>query len=191
MKIPILLTLLIGFTVSFKLNEICKNTQEECKGKYNTFNHYVSECDPVKCHGNQSFKCNRIYCTKDAKSCIDFYNLNRQSYSMVRLPQNNNRHSLFLSKIKSCALKEYKLKQQDVCMVGKKCTLFRSENTKHYRASSKIQITCPCMGKYNFHCGKNYCTINDIACGQLLLTKSFNKMFFTKCSIDKEMIEAF
>ncbi len=86
---------------------------------------------------------------------------------------------------------EYKLKQQDVCMVGKKCTLFRSENTKHYRASSKIQITCPCMGKYNFHCGKNYCTINDIACGQLLLTKSFNKMFFTKCSIDKEMIEAF
>jgi len=76
-------------------------------------NHYVIICNKVKCRENHPFKCNHIYCTKNAQSCINFYNLNRPSASMLKLPQRTNKHSLYESKIKDCNLKQYKLNEKD------------------------------------------------------------------------------
>jgi len=115
MKTFLLINLFIGISVSLKQNEICKNSQKECKGKYNSFNSYFIDCNQVKCHGNHSFKCNHIYCTTNAKSCIDFYNLNRPSASLLKLPQRINKNSMFESKIKDCNLKQYKLNKDNVC----------------------------------------------------------------------------
>ncbi len=83
----------IEITISLKQNEICKNSQQECRGKYNSMNLYHTECEPVKCHGSHNYKCNNIYCTTNAKSCNDFYNLNRPRTSMLKLPQRANSHS--------------------------------------------------------------------------------------------------
>jgi hypothetical protein len=187
MKIILLINLFIGISVSLKQNEICKNSQQECKGKYNSFNHYVIICNQVKCHGNHPFKCNHIYCTKNAKSCIDFYNLNRPSASMLKLPQRTNKHSMYESKIKDCDSENYKRNEKDACLNGKNCILFD-------RTSKSLvkKILCPCKRKYNYHCGNNYCTTNNVVCKHLFSSYSMNKISsfnISKCMNDNQIIK--
>jgi hypothetical protein len=196
MKIIFLINFLIRISVTLKQNEICKNIQQECKGKYNLFNTYIIDCNQVKCHGNHPFKCNHIYCTKNAKSCIDFYNLNRPSASMLKLPQRTNKHSMYESKIKDCNLKQYKLKKDNVCKNEKNCILIKKspKNSYSFQMTLKEKTVCPCSAtKYDFHCGIEYCTSNSIVCDHLLKIKS-NKTFsffnnFPKCMNGNQTIK--
>jgi hypothetical protein len=187
----------IGISVSLKQYEICRNSQQECKGRYNSLNHYVIDCNQVKCHGTHQIKCNHIYCTKNPKSCIDFYNLNRPSASMLKLPQRANKHSMYESKIKDCNLKQYKLNKENVCKNEKSCTLIEKspKNSYSFQITLKEKTVCPCGAKYDFHCGIKYCTSNSIVCDHLLKTKS-NKTFsffnnFPKCMNGNQTIKKF
>jgi hypothetical protein len=196
MKIFLISLFIIEFSFSLKQNEICKHNQEECKGTYNSQNIYNIECKKTKCEASHQFKCNQIYCTKNARSCIDFYNLNRPSFSILRLPQRKNSHSLSSKQIKDCKLKEYKLNEKDFCLTDKSCTLFKKKtkssmiNSDH---SSTEMIICPCRGKLNYHCGFKYCTINNLACKHLskllIKNKSFN--YFKKCMNANQTIRTF
>ena len=194
MKIILFVIILfVGISVSLKQNEICKNSQQECKGKYNPFNTYIIDCNQVKCHGTHKFKCNHIYCTKNAKSCIDFYNLNRPSASMLKLPQRTNKHSMYESKIKDCNLKQYKLNKENVCKNEKSCILI--EKSYSFQMALKEKTVCPCGAKYDFHCGIKYCTSNSVVCDHLLKIKSnktssfFNN--FPKCMNGNQTIKQF
>jgi hypothetical protein len=197
MKTFLLINLFIGISVSLKQNEICKNSQKECKGKYNSFNSYFIDCNQVKCHGNHSFKCSHIYCTTNAKSCIDFYNLNRPSASLLKLPQRINKNSMFESKIKDCNLKQYKLNKDNVCKNEKSCILIEKapKNSYNFQMNFKDNIICPCIGKYDFHCGIKYCTSNSLVCDHLLKIKSkktssfYNS--FPKCTNTNQRIKQF
>jgi hypothetical protein len=66
--------------------------------------------------------------------------------------------------------------QQDLCLNGEKCILFEKTNKNLLKKLSKKEIVCPCKGKYNFHCGTKYCTINSLVCNHLLATKSIKNM---------------
>ena len=165
----------IEITISLKQNEICKNSQQECRGKYNSMNLYHTECEPVKCHGSHNYKCNNIYCTTNAKSCNDFYNLNRPRTSMLKLPQRANSHSLYTNQIKDCKQKEYKLNHKDVCLNVKKCLKPEEVYSKYSFLKKKPKkIECPCRGKHNYHCGDKYCTINSRVCDHLFTIKSLS-----------------
>jgi len=188
MKIFIL-AMIIGITISLRTNEICKNNkQEECTGSYNSFHEYKLNCKQLKCQGSHPFHCNEVYCTNNAKSCIDFYTSNRPSISTLRLPHRPNSNSLYAIQIKDCKLKDYKLEHQDICLNNRKCISFKKNSNKYtifLQKSSKLETHCPCKGKYNFHCGKKYCTINSLVCDHLLKTRLSNK---TPPSISKCMI---
>ena len=179
----------IEITISLKQNEICKNSQQECRGKYNSMNLYHTECEPVKCHGSHNYKCNNIYCTTNAKSCNDFYNLNRPRTSMLKLPQRANSHSLYTNQIKDCKQKEYKLNHKDVCLTGNNCILYEKSTSKNavFDLKSLIRkIPCPCKGKHNYHCGTNYCTVNGSVCDHLIKKKSVSNL--QKCLNDNQSI---
>jgi len=188
MKISIFLFLIIGIAVSLKPFEICKNSQQVCKGTYNSFNEYKLDCNPISCQGYHHFKCKGIYCTNNAKSCIFFYDLNRPKTSMLRLPQRPFDPSFYAKQINDCKPIEYKLNQQDICWNSKTCVL-------HEMLSAK-RIQCPCKGKHNYHCANKYCTLNSIVCDQLMIKlKSIHKnereKFSTKCSNSNQSMNYF
>jgi hypothetical protein len=193
MKITFILTFIIGISSSLKKNEICKNIQQECKGRYNSLNHYVIDCNQVKCHGNHPFKCNQFYCTKNAKSCIDFYNFNRPSASMLKLPQRKKTHLLYANIIKACDSKKYNLNHENICLIGKNCSLVEKavKYSRGHTISSIKKIACPCKGKYAYHCGNNYCTSNNIVCKNLNKKNKNLKTNFPKCLNDNQTIQTF
>jgi len=187
MKIFILLLIsaIIGITVNLRVDELCKNKGQECKGKYNSYHEYSVDCKQVKCHGNHSFYCNEIYCTNNAKSCIDFYNLNRPSISTLRMPQRKIISSVYVSQIKDCKLIDYKLKHQDVCLTSEECFFLKESKNRYplfYQQPPTIETRCPCKDKHNYHCGNKYCTINSLVCDHLKTTKFINKLkSISKC----------
>ena len=151
MKI-LILTLIIGISVSLKPTEICKNSQQVCKGTYDSSNTYSNDCKQVKCHGHHPFKCNNFYCTNHAKSCIDFYNLNRQSISKFRIPHRSNSHAVLAKLMKTCQSKEYKSNKKDVCLNGYKFNLVM-KSIDYSRSQPKLiikKIVCLFKGKHNF-----------------------------------------
>jgi hypothetical protein len=180
MKEIIILTLIITIKVSFclKHDDICKNIQQECKGAYNTFNKYLIECNQLKCHSNHQYKCNQIYCSRNVKSCNDFYKLTRPSTSLLKLPQRIKENSLYTSQIKKCQLKKYKLNKQNVCLSSKTCILVKKK-AKNIIAKSKHsvhKVICPCRGEYNYQCENIYCTINDMVCDYLTKVNSTKRV---------------
>ena len=78
------------------------------------------------------------------------------------------------------------MNKQDVCLTGGNCIL--AKNTK-----SMNKIICPCKGKFNYHCGNKYCTINNIVCYQIFKAYSVKKKLpsnIPECMNDFKVIKA-
>ena len=64
-----------------------------------------------------------------------------------------------------------------------------SKITRFYTKDKNTSIICPCKGKFGYHCGNSYCTINNIVCDQLNQMNLHTNMEHNKCLNDNQIIK--
>jgi hypothetical protein len=71
MKIIIILLIVINATIALKSTDLCRNTEQECTGKYDQHFSYNLNCNQMKCTGIFEYSClNNDYCTINNKIAI-------------------------------------------------------------------------------------------------------------------------
>ena len=143
-------------------------------------------CSSSSCNKEYSYQCTKRVCSLNKETCIDYYKF-KMSYG--------TRSYQDLISFQTCESKKVSSKNNYYCL--KNMTCFQKSNLKQIKQNIKDtnlafnnnnnnnnnnnkKIKCDCGGKYSFKCGE-YCTTNNINCGELNLTiKKYQKKMYKK-----------
>lgn len=157
--------LLIKMSAALAQDEICRMRQQKCIGFYNNEKFYMEKCSLLDCSGTHTYACNKYFCATSLKACHEFENklvyINIGRSSLVKINKVNN----YIKNIKNCMTIKHRLTSNDYCINNQSCSLIRINPIRNENA--KTEILCPCHGEFNYHCGRNYCTVDSMACNSL------------------------
>lgn len=170
--------LFLKSVISIKTNDFCKNIDTNCTGSYDSKYNYKTHCTNFKCQGKHAYQCGLNKCSIDKQSCGLYNKILMMIKQFERSALFGNKLSsfdAFNSKILKCvSMSKYTLKASDICKSGINCFEKQKFLKRYGRTESIKKIDCFCRGKYNYHCGKDFCSVDSKACHtfNLILKKS-------------------
>lgn len=188
-----LLLILVSFSLSssFKVNDVCKIEEYECKGVYDSNLIYREICEK-NCAGKLMYKCAEDECTLDARACKEYLRMSNLIKSINRLQLFSKEMKKFNSKLNNvskCQSLKYTFDKSDVCLNGKNCSYRERYTIRNSKYSLSKQIKCRCEGKHNYHCGTDHCSIHKRACTQFIANKSLNENKIALCENSNKSYE--
>jgi len=126
-----------------------------------------------KCSGDYGYSCGPGLCTLNRLSCqsIKIWSLLINQYKTEKEHTKAlNYYEYFVVNIQECPVSVTKVMvNNDTCLNSEKCK--KIIRIPFRLTSSKYNITrmveCKCIGQYSFACGKQFCALNESACGSL------------------------
>lgn len=157
-----LVCFLIVSIEALRPTNLCKLDEMKCS-KTNT----TITCEKPSCNLASMNQCNSEYCATSKNSCDSFKSWKEIISTRLKKSRYENkkivRHFyIFETMISKCPSKEiFQFKANDICFNNLKCF-----NTSKVL---KKQLKCPCVGKFSFGCGINYCAYNKNTCYSMLI----------------------
>ena len=150
-----------------KIVKICVIKEKECKGSYDPYKKYKTFCENSPCSGAYKTNCGLNYCSFNEESCEYFQNY-KILVNLIQIYDKSNQYSRILDNIEACPIKKYVWNPNHACAKSKVCTkkiliLMRSGLIRFHKMSS-----CNCGANCTYACGKDFCTINQKSCNQIM-----------------------
>jgi hypothetical protein len=176
-------------------NAVCKNTNEECAGRFSLDLVYFIRCEKICCSNEYPFSCSseNHFCAQSKQACDQFLRIREFINLMFKMPKDQTKYKKFHQEIKPCPTKmKTKINPNDVCSVGKNCYLSWRTNAsiKSFIAYLTKKIVCPCQkGRHTYQCSNMFCTKNNLVCASLLKQlPAYGNNTFQKCLNDNIII---
>ena len=152
---------------SLRLNELCiKSVTTQCDDLY-------------------GYTCGRDYCAVDEATCKTFLKF-KSALSRITVEQllddQIRKFQRFIKKIKECQI------LPNICSNGSHCYQKQFYPMRNGRISILLDISCPCIGKYNYNCDKLHCATHMKACEELSLVNANYSSRIQKCGNDNKII---
>ena len=161
-----------SISIIISSNYMCIREQNRCEGFYDTAYKYNIKCEKKACEGKLNYECGSDYCALNQYLCETVSNViyMLRSHRGMLLPRKEvKKYTNFIEKISYCAVTEYSLQSDDVCINDDGCHSVSVFSFGSIGAKVTKPINCPCPAKHTFQCGEKFCVVHSDAC------EAFNK----------------
>ncbi len=184
MKKIFLIIFLVATTTTFKI------IKSEYLLESNNICHQIN--DRQKCIGLLKHQCDD-YCTLDQKSCQILSKIIAMIRSKTKMIYSLNRSKEFqefVKNIKKCPSSNTSSSliqsSYDVCIKKNDCMI---EEVVHVFHRYVINTKCPCIGRYGYNCGENYCAVSKKDCNKMKTTHLDQRKSISYCLSKRKILE--